>query len=261
MAGSLIGGMIANGQPPGNIVACDIDKDKLAALAAQFGIETSSDNSASAAGADVVLLAVKPQVMREACLGLAALEPGSDKLFVSIAAGTTATAIDTWLGGGRAVVRCMPNTPALLRLGATGMFANARTSETQRQLAEQLLQAVGIVLWVDEEAQLDAVTAISGSGPAYFFYFIELLEAAGTRLGLPRETASRLARQTALGASSMALDDDVVDLRARVTSNKGTTDAAIRSFQANDLARLVDEATAAAERRARELASEMETRD
>jgi len=166
-------------------------------------------------------------------------------------------AIDGWLGGGRAIVRCMPNTPALLRLGASGLAANTRASDAQKKIAEQILQAVGICLWVEDEADLDAVTAISGSGPAYFFYFIELLEAAGVKLGLEPDTAAQLARQTALGAASMSIGKDVVELRAQVTSKKGTTEQAILSFQANRLDRLVDEATAAACRRARELASEL----
>jgi pyrroline-5-carboxylate reductase len=151
----------------------------------------------------------------------------------------------------------MPNTPALLQLGATGLAANARVTAAQKAAAEHILQAVGIAIWVDAEADLDAVTAISGSGPAYFFYFIELLEAAGVKLGLEAETAARLARQTALGAASMALHEDVVKLRAQVTSKKGTTEQAILSFQQNQLARLVDEATAAAQGRAKQLAREL----
>ncbi|MDH3388844.1 MAG: pyrroline-5-carboxylate reductase, partial [Gammaproteobacteria bacterium] len=154
-------------------------------------------------------------------------------------------------------VRCMPNTPALLQLGATGLAANDRVSESQQAAAEKIMQAVGISIWVDTEADLDAVTAISGSGPAYFFYFIELLEAAGVELGLPPDTAGRLARQTALGAATMAQGKDVAELRAQVTSNKGTTEQAILSFQQNHLDRLVREATAAAHRRALELASEL----
>ncbi|MDJ0777857.1 MAG: pyrroline-5-carboxylate reductase [Gammaproteobacteria bacterium] len=257
MARSLIGGLIANGRAPGDIVACDIDTTQLDALQERFGIRTSSDNLAAAHEAEVVVLAVKPQVMPAVCQALAALPQGPAQLFVSVAAGTPVAAIDACLGGSRAIVRCMPNTPALLQLGATGIYANPRVSAAQRRLAESLLEAVGVVIAVDEEGQLDAVTAISGSGPAYFFYFIELLASAGVKLGLPPDTAARLARQTALGASTMALDDDVVDLRARVTSRKGTTEQAILSFQGNNLERLVDEATAAAASRARELGLEL----
>ncbi len=257
MAGSLIGGLLANAYPAERITACDIDAARLRALHEEFGIHTGTDALAGAAAADLVLLAVKPQTMREVCGLLAALPQADRQLFLSIAAGVPCAAIDAWLGGGRAIVRCMPNTPALLQLGASGLAANERVSEAQKTLAEQILRAVGICLWVDDEADLDAVTAISGSGPAYFFYFIELLEAAGVKLGLAPETAARLARQTALGAASMAIDRDVVELRAQVTSKKGTTEQAILSFQANGLERLVDEATAAACRRARELAQEL----
>ncbi len=257
MASSLIGGLIANGRAAGDIVACDIDTAQLDSLGERFGIRTSTEALEIAAGAEVVVLAVKPQVMQTVCENLADMPQDPTQLFVSVAAGTPAAAIESWLGGDRAIVRCMPNTPALVQLGATGLFANPRTDAKQRQLAIELLQAVGIVIAVEEEAQLDAVTAISGSGPAYFFYFIELLTNAGVKLGLPRDTAGALARQTALGASTMARDNDVVDLRARVTSKKGTTEQAILSFQANDLERLVDAATAAAADRARELASEL----
>ena len=180
-----------------------------------------------------------------------------EQLFISIAAGVPTGAIDAWLGGGRALVRCMPNTPALMQLGATGLFANPKVGEKQQLAARQILDAVGICLWVTEESALDAVTAISGSGPAYFFYFIECLEEAGVKLGLPRDIAGRLARQTAFGAASMAREDDVVALRAQVTSEKGTTEQAILSFQANRLDRLVTEAATAANRRAQELAQEL----
>jgi len=260
MAGSLIGGLIANAYPAGQITACDIDQQRLQDLRDEHGIKTGTDGLAAARAADVVLLAVKPQIMPEVCATLAALPANEQQLFISIAAGVPTAAIDGWLGGGRAIVRCMPNTPALLQLGASGLAANARVSEAQKNLAEQILQAVGICLWVENEADLDAVTAISGSGPAYFFYFIELLEAAGVKLGLTADTAARLARQTALGAASMAIGKDVVELRAQVTSKKGTTEQAILSFQANQLERLVDEATAAACRRARELAQELTAR-
>lgn len=257
MAASLIGGLIANQYRPGDIGASDISQQQLASLNDRFNIETSTDNFALASSADVVVLAIKPQMMREVCENLAALSANPKQLFISIAAGVPATAIDKWLGGNRAIVRCMPNTPALLQLGATGLFANAAVDPEQKDLAQQIMQAVGISLWVDSEIQLDAVTAISGSGPAYFFYFIELLAAAGTKLGLPTETAAKLARQTALGAATMAIDGDVSELRAQVTSKKGTTEQAILSFQRNHLDQLVNQATEAARHRSQELAEEL----
>lgn len=257
MATSLIGGLIANQYPASKIIACDIDADRLRQLQERFGIGTARDIVECARAADVVMLAVKPQVMRDVCKPLAQTGAGAEPLFISIAAGVPIDAIDSWLGGGRSIVRCMPNTPALLQLGATGLAANARVTVQQKVAAEQILQAVGIGIWVEKEDDLDAVTAISGSGPAYFFYFIELLEAAGVKLGLEPQTAARLARQTALGAANMAQDEDVVELRAQVTSKKGTTEQAILSFQRNQLSRLVEEATAAAQKRAQELAREL----
>lgn len=257
MASSLIGGLIANQHDSAAITACDISPDQLQSLQERYGIGTSQDASACAKQAEVVVLAVKPQVMQDVCERLSELPQRADQLFISIAAGVPAAAIEKWLGGERAIVRCMPNTPSLLQLGATGLAANSRVSTSQKAVAEKIMQAVGVSIWVDSESDLDAVTAISGSGPAYFFYFIELLEAAGVKLGLEQSTAARLARQTALGAASMALDEDVIKLRAQVTSKKGTTERAILSFQQNQLAQLVDEATAAAHGRARELAREL----
>jgi len=257
MATSLIGGLIANQYEATQITACDINVDQLQQLQRRFQISISQDNLACAGAAEIVMLAVKPQVMRAVCEALSTLPPNPQQLFVSIAAGVPANAIDAWLGGDRTIVRCMPNTPSLLQLGATGLFANSRVSAAQRESAALVMQAVGISIWVDKESDLDAVTAISGSGPAYFFYFIELLEAAGVELGLPAKTAATLARQTALGAASMALDEDVVKLRAQVTSRKGTTEQAILSFQENQLGHLINEATAAAHRRSLELAQEL----
>ena len=257
MAASLIGGLIANQHEAAQITACDISADQLQQLHDLYRIETSQEALISAHTAEVVILAVKPQVMREVCTTLSELPSNPHQLFISIAAGVPMQAINNWLCGERAIVRCMPNTPALLQLGASGLAANAQVSSSQRQSAKHIMQAVGISLWVDAESDLDAVTAISGSGPAYFFYFIELLEAAGVKLGLPQQTAARLARQTALGAATMAHEDDVVKLREQVTSLRGTTEQAILSFQRDQLDQLVTNATAAAHRRSLELAQEL----
>ncbi len=253
MASSLIGGLVANGFDASRITACDIDADKLEKLADDFDISTSTDNRAAVSLANVVILAVKPQVMQYVCEQLAGIDSDHDCLYISIAAGIREQEINRWLGGNRAVVRCMPNTPALIQLGATGMYANSLVAEDQKQLAKDILAAVGITIWVDRESKLDAVTAISGSGPAYFFYFIELLEQAGINLGLEEETAKLLAQQTALGAATMAQNSDVKELRAQVTSSKGTTEQAILSFQRSDLASAVNEATGAARDRSMEL--------
>lgn len=256
MATSLIGGIAGNEYDASNIMVYDIDSDQLKRLANDFGISTSADSRAAVSQANVVILAVKPQTMQAACEPLADIDNASDCLYISIAAGIREQDINRWLGGNRAVIRCMPNTPALIQLGATGMYANPLVSKAQKQLAQALLAAVGIVVWVDHESELDAVTAISGSGPAYFFYFIELLQQAGKKLGLKEDTARLLAQQTALGAASMAQNKNPVELRAQVTSIKGTTEQAILSFQQNNLASLIDQATKAAHDRSVELAQE-----
>lgn len=258
MATSLVGGLLANDHDASNIIVCDIDKNKLADLSRRFAIATTDDSGTAVSGADCVILAVKPQVMRLACEQLVNSASIPECLFISIAAGIRETAIDRWLGGNRAVVRCMPNMPALVQLGATGLFANPRVSEEQKMAAQDILDAVGITVWVEQESDLDAVTAISGSGPAYFFYFIELLQQAGEALGLSQETAQLLANRTALGAASMAQQGDVVKLRTQVTSKGGTTEQAILSFQKNGLASLFKDATEAARDRSEELARELE---
>ncbi|MCP4490805.1 MAG: pyrroline-5-carboxylate reductase [Gammaproteobacteria bacterium] len=257
MASSLIGGLLANNFDASQITACDICAEQLQNLSADYAINTSTDNIGSVTAADIVLLAVKPQVMQTVCEQLASLEDKTPQLFISIAAGVRETDINRWLGGNRAIVRCMPNTPSLMQLGATALYANSQVQETQKQIAQSILDAVGITVWVDNEARLDAVTAISGSGPAYFFYFIELLQQAGIELGLDAKTSLILARQTALGAANMAMYDDVVDLRNRVTSKKGTTEQAILSLQKNRLDALLEAATRAAFERAVELGDEL----
>jgi len=261
MATSLIGGMLANGYLASNITACDIDEAKLARLSVNYGINTSTDSLRSVGSADIIMLAVKPQVMQVACEQLAPADIKTDCLFISIAAGIRESAINRWLGSERSVVRCMPNTPALVQLSATALFANPRVSAEQKSAAQAILDAVGITVWVEQESALDAVTAISGSGPAYFFYFIELLQQSGEKLGLSKETALLLAKQTALGAASMAQNGDVVQLRSQVTSKGGTTEAAILSLEQNGLASLLEKATQAARDRSVELADQSESRE
>jgi len=255
MASSLIGGLIDKDFPAGQITACDIDNDKLAALQQQFGIATDSDSNRATGNADIVILAVKPQVMQIVCEALD--NTRHRPLFISIAAGVRASDINRWLGDGLPIVRCMPNTPALVGLGAAGLYANEQVATRQKQQAEQILQSTGITVWVDAESDLDAVTAISGSGPAYFFLFIEALQNAAIELGLGADTAASLARQTALGAATMAIDKDVTMLRQQVTSKGGTTERAIESFQQGGLQQLVLDATRAAQLRSEQLAREL----
>lgn len=260
MAASLIGGLRAKGIPASAICASDPGADRRAELESLHGIGTFEGNAQAIAGADVIVLAVKPQVMQSVCRDLAA-HAQADQLIVSIAAGITCASLQAWLGEQtpRAIVRCMPNTPSLLLQGVSGLFANDHVSDIQKQQAEQLLSAVGLALWLEEEPLIDAVTAVSGSGPAYFFLMIEAMTAAGEQLGLPRETAAQLTLQTALGAARMASESDVeaAELRRRVTSPNGTTEAAIKTFQAGGFETLVRQAMNAAALRSAELAEEL----
>ena len=262
MAASLIGGLRAQGIDASAIKASDRGAEQRAKIAAEHGIELFADNAQAAAGADIIVLAVKPQVMKAVCQDLAPhLSEG--QLLVSIAAGISCASLESWLSSRPqatpAIVRCMPNTPALLRQGVSGLYANNHVSATQRQQAEQLLSAVGLVLWLDKEELIDAVTAVSGSGPAYFFLLMEAMTAAGEKLGLPRDTAAQLTLHTALGAARMAVTSDVdaSELRRRVTSPAGTTEAAINTFQAGGFEALVEKALNAAASRSAELAEQL----
>lgn len=260
MAASLIGGLRAQGIPATSICASDPGADKRAELQATHGIETFADNGQALASADVIVLAVKPQVMQAVCRDLAR-HLQAKQLIVSIAAGINCASLQDWLGAQtpRAIVRCMPNTPSLLRQGVSGLFANAQVTDAQKQQAEQLLSAVGLALWLDNEALIAAVTAVSGTGPAYFFLMMEAMTAAGEQLGLPRATAAELTMHTALGAARMACESDLdaAELRRRVTSPNGTTEAAIKTFQAGGFETLVQQAMNAAAHRSAELAEQL----
>ncbi|MET0849162.1 MAG: pyrroline-5-carboxylate reductase [Pseudomonas sp.] len=257
MAASLIGGLRAKGLDAAQIRASDPGADTRAKVQAEHGVEVFAENADAIQGADVVVLAVKPQAMKAVCEAIRpSLKP--NQLVVSIAAGITCASMNNWLGA-QPIVRCMPNTPALLRQGVSGLFATAEVNAEQRQQAEELLSAVGIALWLEEEQQLDAVTAVSGSGPAYFFLLIEAMTAAGVKLGLPADIAAQLTVQTALGAAHMAVasDVDAAELRRRVTSPAGTTEAAIKSFQAGGFEALVEKALGAAAHRSAEMAEQL----
>ena len=257
MAASLIGGLRAQGMHAAHICASDPGPDQRTRLASEHGIAVYADNADAVQGADVIVLAVKPQVMKAVCLALAP-HLQTEQLIVSIAAGISCVSLNNWLGQ-VPLVRCMPNTPALVRQGVSGLFANPLVNSAQRQQAENLLNAVGMTLWLDDEAQIDAVTAVSGSGPAYFFLLMECMSAAGVKLGLPASTAAQLSIQTALGAARMAASGEVDagELRRRVTSPNGTTEAAIKTFQAGGFEELVEQALNAAAARSVELAQEL----
>lgn len=261
MAGSLIGGLITDGWDPARIRVADTSTQRLEQLSQQFPIKTTTSNTDAAEQADIILLAVKPQVIKSVAQELADIVAQQQPLVISIAAGIPASALGNWLGKSTAIVRAMPNTPAMVQSGAAALYANASVSEDQRSIAESILRAVGIVIWVDDEAQMDAVTALSGSGPAYFFLFMEALQLAGQELGLPKDTARLLALQTAFGAAKMALEsnEDAATLRHQVTSPGGTTEHAIRTFQEGALEALVSKALLAAATRSRELAAEFGT--
>jgi len=256
MARSLIGGLIADGCPPGKIWVTDPDQDKLHALQRDYAVQTATSNHDAVLYADILVFAVKPQALKAVASELAQLVQKKQPLVISIAAGIREAALSRWLGGNLALVRAMPNTPALVGSGATALHANALVSETQRSQAENILRAVGLSLWLTDESQMDAVTALSGSGPAYFFLVMEALEEAATRLGLPRETAHLLTLETAFGAAKMALEsaEDCRALRMRVTSPGGTTEQALRVLQEGHIEALLESALRAAHTRSVELA-------
>lgn len=258
MATSLIGGLIAKGHAADSICVSDPNESQRQQLEQQFSVRTFTHCKAAMDNADIVVLAVKPQVMKAVALEVAEAINDSAKqpLFVSIAAGIDLFSLQAWLGKNQAIVRCMPNTPSLIQLGASGLFANEKTSIVQKNLAETVLKAAGIVQWVQSEEEIDAVTAVSGSGPAYYFLLMEAMIDAGTELGLSQETARELTLQTALGAAQMAKesDVDVAELRKRVTSPGGTTEQAINTFENAQLRNIVKSAMQAAHSRSGELA-------
>ncbi len=255
MARSLIGGLLADGHPATHIRVSEPDADRRERLEHELGIRALADNAAAAAEAEAVILAVKPQVMRSVAEEVGPALRQRQAAAISVAAGVRLTDLERWLGAGLPVVRAMPNTPALVQSGATALIANDAASRAQRELAERLLRAVGQTLWLEHEGQMDAVTAISGSGPAYFFLMMEALEDAGVELGLDRETARLLSLETATGAARMALEstDAPAELRRRVTSPGGTTERAIDTLEEADLRGALQRAAAAAAGRAEEI--------
>ena len=256
MAAALIGGLLGKGFAAGQISVVEINADSRAQLQRNFAVRTVETAADGIVGSQVIILAVKPQQLRDVATQLAPLLSG--QLLISIAAGIRAVDLSRWTNC-QAIVRAMPNTPALVRSGMTGMYALPAVSDSQREHAQNILAAAGETLWVQSEAMLDAVTAISGSGPAYVFYFIEALQRAARELGFNTEEARRLSLETFLGASKLAAcsDDDVSVLRARVTSKNGTTERALSSMAANHVAEHIVQAAKAAEARAREMGDEL----
>lgn len=255
MASALIGGLIADGTAPSDLIASDPDANRRAGLAASAGIRTLDDNLNAAREADVLVLAVKPQVLKRV---VNELRPALDRqhpLVISIVAGIRCTAIKAWCGTTLPLIRAMPNTPAMIQVGASVLYAAAEVSAAQRDSAERILRAVGLVRWVDDEDLMDTVTALSGSGPAYFFLVMEAMEAAATELGLAEDTARLLTLQTALGAARMAIEssEHPAALRAKVTSPGGTTERALQSFEQDGIREVFKRALTAARDRSIEL--------
>lgn len=258
MCASLIGGLITNGYDPSAIWASNPSTDKLTTLRQRYHIKTTTDNKEAAAAADIVVFAVKPDVLLEVLKEVAVNIRQHRPLVLSVVTGIKIITISNILAEDIPVVRCMPNTPALLNTGATALFANQFVSEEQRELAESIMRSVGITVWLEQEELLDVVTALSGSGPAYFFFLMEMLEEIGMKFGLTQSTAHLLVIQTALGAAQMAMQSEMncMQLRKGVTSPGGTTERAISTLIDGKIKELVSKAVTAAKQRAEELGNE-----
>ena len=261
MARSLIGGLLKTGAIAADIRVAEPLAEARHALGREFGVACYAEHRLAAAEAEVIVLAVKPQVMPALQVELRDTLQRNRPLLISIAAGVRLDQLERWFGASLAIVRCMPNTPALIGAGATGLCANGRVSPPQKAQAQHILDAVGITRWIDDEALMDTVTALSGSGPAYFFALVEAMEAAAVAQGLPRDVGRALAAQTCLGAGRMLVEggEDPAVLRQRVTSPNGTTQAALESFAADGLPRTVARAVAAATERGAAMAAALDS--
>lgn len=263
MASAIIGGMLDSGFKASNIWASAPNDDHLQSIRKRFGISVTTDNRYCAQQADMVVLAVKPQAMADVCRDIAPIAQNTRPLMVSIAAGLGADTLDEWLGGGLPIVRVMPNTPSLVGKGAAGLFANTSVSSAQKEMVQSVFEGIGIAVWVEDEALLHGVTALSGSGPAYFFLMLEALEASATEAGVDAETARKLAIQTMAGAAEMAArsDHDPAQLKKNVMSPGGVTEQAINTFEEGGMRDLVAKAYNAAYSRSEEMAKELAGKD
>ncbi len=256
MARSLIGGMIATGISNQNISVSEPQADLRKRLNEDFGVSASEQNASVAKGADVIVLAVKPQILQEVVTPLGSLVAEARPLLISVAAGVTSSSIKRWVGGHSALIRVMPNTPALIGAGISALYACDNVSDDQRTLAEKIMAAVGKTIWIKEETLMDAVTAVSGSGPAYFFYVMQAIHDAAVGEGLDAQTARLLTLETALGAARLAVEstEDPGSLQAQVTSPGGTTEAAIDVLNNSGVRDTLQNAVSAARTRGGELA-------
>ncbi len=259
MSQAIFGGLIKQGYDPARIWASSRTPETLRHLTTEYGIHTSTNNLELIAQADVVILAVKPQGMQALLVELADSLQQHQPLLISVAAGITIDALNRWSGYGLSIVRCMPNTPSLLQCGASGLYANATVTADQRQIVDHIFCSVGIVSWVDKESLIDAVIAVSGSGPAYYFMIMEAMIDAGVKLGLSEQTATKLTIQTALGAARMAQESDVDagTLKRRVMSPGGTTEQAIFTLEEGKLPQLLESAMQRCAERADEMAQQL----
>jgi pyrroline-5-carboxylate reductase len=259
MARSLIGGLINTGRAPNTIRVSEPDPQKRKYFLDTLSVVAVEDNLQLASESDIIVLAVKPQVIKQVLQPLQETLLRHRPLLLSIAAGVREPDINRWAGGGHAIVRAMPNTPALVGSGATGLFANPAVSGNQRDQAESLMRAVGVTVWLEQESLLDQVTALSGSGPAYFMLFMEALELAGIEHGLDRDVAHLLVMETCLGAAKLAMesDEDLPELRRRVTSPGGTTEKALQVMENAHMQRTISDAFEAASLRAAELGNQL----
>ena len=256
MARSLIGGLVATGMSNKTISVAEPKADLREKLTKDFGVNALEENASAVMGANVIVLAVKPQILQEVVIPLGNLIAEARPLLISVAAGVTCSSIERWVGSQPALIRVMPNTPALIGAGISALYANSNVSNDQRALAEKIVTAVGKTVWIEEESLMDAVTAVSGSGPAYFFYVMQAIHDAAVREGLDAETARLLTLETALGAARLALasTEDPGNLQAQVTSPGGTTEAAIKVLNDSGVRDTLQQAVSAARARGGELA-------
>jgi len=258
MANAIIGGLVKEGFSAAQIVASAPSEANLEALKSAWGVGVESDNQHAASSADIIVLSVKPQVLKSVCEGLSSAL-SHRPLIISIAAGIGLDSLSTWLGGDLPIVRCMPNTPSQVLKGASGLIANKQVGEAQKLASSSLFSAIGLVEWLTDEEQMHSVTALSGSGPAYIFLVIEAMEAAAVKRGIDPKTARRLAAQTVAGAAEMVLSSDIApaQLKRNVMSPGGTTERAIQSFEASGLVSIFEEAINAAADRSVALSKEL----
>ncbi len=258
IARSLIGGLRNSGYPAEHILVADPASGQLEGLARDFGVDTTIDNNAAAEYADILVFAVKPQILGAVAQGIASTVRKSKPLILSVAAGIREADLNQWLGGNLAIVRSMPNSPALHRCGITALCANTLATREDEHLAANIMQAVGKVIWLDTESLMDPVTAVSGTGPAYFFFLMECIEEAARQLGLDANTARTLTVESAYGAARMARDGDeeLSNLRLQVTSPGGTTAAAMSVLDGGGVRALLEKAVRAANNRSEELSRE-----